>query len=76
MPRKIYDDEKLRQKATELRPKGMSYRQVAKELGCSVYKVCEILSPYESPQSRLKQVAELTNRVDELLAKVDELSNK
>ena len=39
MPKKRYDDESLRRKALELRKLGMSYREIARELGCSVYKV-------------------------------------
>jgi predicted transcriptional regulator len=66
MPRKRYDDETLRSKALELRGRGLSYREIAKELGCSVYKVHELLSPVESPKSRIKQVIELSKKVEEL----------
>ncbi|GEM_PF-819043 len=83
MPRKKYDDEVLRAKALELRRQGYSYREIAQALGCSVYKVYELLSPIENPRSRLKQVAELASKVDELskrldelLAKIDELSRE
>jgi transposase len=76
MPKKVYDDEELQHKALDLRRKGYSYRQIAKELGCSVYKVHELISPYESPSSRLKQVAELANKIDELNAKIRILDEK
>jgi len=76
MPRKVYDDEELKHKALELRKKGYSYREIAKELGCSIYKVHELISPYEAPRSRLKQVTELAGKVDELLVKVNELTLK
>ena len=76
MPKKVYDDEELQHKASDLRRKGYSYRQIARELGCSVYKVHELISPYESPSSRLKQVAELANKVDELNAKIRILDEK
>jgi predicted transcriptional regulator len=66
MPKRKYDDEVLRSRALELRGRGLSYREIAKELGCSVYKVHELLSPYESPQSRIKQVVELSKKVEEL----------
>jgi predicted transcriptional regulator len=66
MPKKRYDDEVLRSRALELRGRGLSYREIAKELGCSVYKVHELLSPVESPQSRIKQVVELSKKVEEL----------
>ena len=76
MPRKKYDDEELRKRALELRKRGYSYREIAKELGCSVYKVHEVLAPIENPRSRLRQVVELATRVDELKAKVDELASR
>ena len=76
MPKKIYDDEKLRAKALELRKKGYSYREIARELGCSVYKVHELISPYESVQSRLKQAAELGERLNKIAASISELSAK
>jgi len=76
MPRKRYDDEELRRRALELRKRGYSYREIAKELGCSVYKVHEVLAPIENPRSRLRQVAELATRVDELKTRVDELAGR
>jgi len=45
MPRKVYDDKELKPKALELRKKGYSYREIAKELGCRIYKVHELISP-------------------------------
>jgi predicted transcriptional regulator len=66
MPKKRYNDEILRSRALELRGRGLTYREIAKELGCSVYKVHELLSPVESPQSRIKQVVELSKKVEEL----------
>jgi predicted transcriptional regulator len=66
MPKKKYDDEVLRSKALELRGRGLTYREIAKELGCSVYKVHELLSPVESPKSRIKQTVELSKKVEEL----------
>jgi len=76
MPRKRYDDEVLRSKALELRGRGLSYREIAKKLGCSVYKVHELLSPYESPQSRIKQVVELSKKVEELSKGVADFESK
>jgi predicted transcriptional regulator len=72
MPKKRYNDEILRSRALELRGRGLSYREIAKELGCSIYKVHELLSPYESPQSRIKQVIELSKKVEELSRAVTE----
>jgi len=76
MPRKRYDDEVLRSKALELRGRGLSYREIAKELGCSVYKVHELLSPIESPKSRIKQVVELSKKVEELSRAVADFEAK
>jgi len=73
MPRKIYDDEKLRPEALKLRRQGLSYREIARRLGCSVYKVHELISDYESPSSRLKQAMELADRLDALASKLSEL---
>ncbi len=39
MPKRRYDDEVLSQRALELRSRGLSYREIAHELGCSVFKV-------------------------------------
>jgi DNA-directed RNA polymerase specialized sigma24 family protein len=58
VPRKKYDDDVLRQKALELRARGLSYREIARELGCSIFKVHQLISHYESPRSRIKQVLE------------------
>jgi transposase len=73
VPRKRYDDEALRQRALELRAKGLSYREIARELGCSVFKVYQLISPYESPKSRIRQVVELATRVEELSRRLREL---
>jgi len=73
MPRKIYDDEKLRPEALKLRRQGLSYREIAKRLGCSVYKVHELISEHESPRSRLKQAIELADKLDTLASKLKEL---
>jgi hypothetical protein len=48
----------------------LSYRGIARELGCSVFKVHQLISPYESPRSRVKQVHELATRVEELNRKL------
>jgi len=44
MPKKKYNDQELKKKALELRNQGLSYRKIAKELNCSVFKVHQILS--------------------------------
>ena len=76
MPKKIYDDEKLRPEALELRRQGLSYREIAKRLGCSVYKVYELISEYESPSSRIKQSIELAGKLDELASKINTLETQ
>jgi orotate phosphoribosyltransferase-like protein len=73
MPRKRYDDNVLKQKALELRAKGLSYREIARELGCSVFKVYQLIAPYESPRSRIRRVHELSTRVEELNRKIRDL---
>jgi transcriptional regulator with XRE-family HTH domain len=75
MPRKIYDDEKLKPEALKLRRQGLSYREIAEKLGCSVYKVHELISEHESPRPRLKQVAELADRLSALEAQVSKLQS-
>jgi predicted nuclease with TOPRIM domain len=76
MPRRKWDEEELREKALELRRQGRSYREIARELGCSVFTVSKVLSPFENPQSRLKQVAELAARVEGLSKSVEELTKR
>jgi predicted transcriptional regulator len=75
MPRKRYDDDVLRARALELRSRGLSYREIARELGCSVFKVYQLISPCESPWSRIRQVHELATRVEELSRKLRELES-
>jgi transposase-like protein len=75
VPRKKYDDEILRQRALELRSKGLSYREIARELSCSVFKVHQLISHYESPRSRIRQVVELATRVEELSRRLRELES-
>jgi DNA-directed RNA polymerase specialized sigma24 family protein len=70
VPRRKYDDEVLRARALELRSKGLSYREIARELGCSVFKVHQLIAPYESPRSRIRQVLGLAGRVEELSRKI------
>jgi predicted transcriptional regulator len=75
MPKKKYNDEELKKKGLELRKKGMSYRQIAKELGCSLTKIYYVLSPFE-PKNKLKEAIELAEKVNFLSSKIDELNNK
>lgn len=76
MPRKMYDDEALRKRAIELRRNGYSYRQIAKELGCSVYKIHELISSYENPSERIKMVIDLADKVEKISSEVSLLSEK
>ena len=71
MPKKRYDDEALRRKALELRKLGMSYREIAKELGCSVYKAHQLISqPKKTPitPSSIQQLAEDLRRLKSMVA--------
>jgi predicted transcriptional regulator len=74
--KKRYNDGVLRAKALELRREGLSYREIARRLGCSVYKVWELISPHENTRSRIKQVAELAQKLDELSRSVGEIEEK
>jgi predicted nucleic acid-binding Zn-ribbon protein len=74
MPRKKYDDNKLKDEMVALRRQGFSYRQIARQLGCSIYKVYELLSPYERPNARLKQAVELAEQLDKLAAEAQALN--
>ena len=90
MPKKRYDDEALRRKALELRKLGMSYREIAKELGCSVYKAHQLISqPQKAPITpssiqqldkdlrRLKAVvASQSIKVKDIEAKVKDLETR
>jgi len=76
MSKRKYDDEALRAKALKLRKQGYRYREIARELGCSVYKVHEVLVPVEGVKSRIRQVAELADKVDKLRRRVEELSEE
>jgi orotate phosphoribosyltransferase-like protein len=44
MPKKKFNDQELKQKALELRKQGLSYREIAKKLNCSIFKIHEVLS--------------------------------
>ena len=74
MPRKKPDDDELRRKALELRSKGLSYREIGTQLGRSSYKAWELVSPYENHQPKITQVAELTEKIAELNARLNELT--
>jgi len=76
MPKRKWDEEELRKRVLELRMQGKSYREIAREIGCSVFTVSKVLSPIENPRSRLRQVAELAVRVEELSKSIDELAKK
>jgi orotate phosphoribosyltransferase-like protein len=52
VPRRRYDDEALRARALELRSKGLSSREIAQELGCSVFKVHQLIAPLERGKSK------------------------
>jgi len=70
-----YDDDALRVRALELRKEGLSYREIARRLGSSTYKVWELLSP-ENTQSRTKRIEELARRLDELSTRIREIEEK
>ena len=72
MARKKYDDEVLRARVLELREKGLSYREIAKEIGCSVYKVYEVLhklgkTPSQLMKSKLAELESRSKALEELI---------
>ena len=73
MPKK-YEDEKLREQALALRKEGLSYREIASKLGCSTYKVSQLLGAYE--RDRKKKIGEMTAKVKELEEKIAELEDR
>ena len=75
MPKKRYDDSDLKEKAMALRHKGYSYREIAKELGCSLFKVSQLISDVEQPQSRLKKLAEIDGRIKDLNSNLNVVSS-
>ena len=54
----------------------MSYREIARRLGCSTYKMWELISPHKSVQSRIKQVAELAQKLGGLSKRISEIEGK
>jgi len=63
-----YEDEELKARALELRKKGMSYKEIAKELGCSPFKLFRLLSECKN--------FILEDQLIEVLDKIEELRNK
>lgn len=51
----------------------MSYREIARELGYSVFKVYQLIPPYESPRSMVRQVHKIAGRVEEFSRKLRDL---
>jgi ParB-like chromosome segregation protein Spo0J len=76
MPKKVWDEERLKPIMLELRKRGKSYREIAKEIGCSTFTVSKILSPFENPNSRLKQAAELAEKVERASRNLEEIEKR
>lgn len=60
----------------ELRKQGLSYAQIAKRLGCSPGKVHQLIGPLESAQARLKQLAEIDRKIEELRSRLHSLASE
>jgi len=58
------------------RSKGLIIRRLLAKLAIVFFKVYQLISSYESPRSRIKQVLELARVVDELGRRVSKLSVK
>ncbi|MCS7119405.1 MAG: hypothetical protein RMH75_06035 [Archaeoglobaceae archaeon] len=76
MARRKLDDLRIKEEALKLRREGYSYREIAKKVGCSVFKVHSLISQYESPRERIKQVVELSDSVEKLKGEFDEILRK
>jgi len=70
------DKKELLEEALKLRRQGFSYREIAEKLGRSKSYIASILSPYESPESRGKQVVELADQVERLNKMVNDLNHR
>lgn len=66
MPVKNYDDEELAEKAKELRQRGYTYVEIAKALGCSVYKAWSLLEDQRRVNSKKAILQELSKSIEEL----------
>ncbi|MEM2030322.1 MAG: hypothetical protein QXV35_03175 [Archaeoglobaceae archaeon] len=66
MPVKIYDNEELAEKAKELRQRGYTYAEIARELGCSVYKAWTLLEDQRRVNSKKAILQELSKSIEEL----------
>jgi orotate phosphoribosyltransferase-like protein len=89
MPKKKYDDQELKQKALELRKQGLSYREIAKKLNCSIFKVHEVLSKkridLENEILKIKysvdfimenEIPDLRKRIEKIESELDSLKRK
>jgi hypothetical protein len=59
VPRRYDNDEALRQRALEHRAKGLCYREIARGAWLRVFKVYQLILPYENPRSRLGRFTSL-----------------
>jgi len=76
MPKKRYDDEALRRKDLELRRLAMSYREIAKELGCSVYKAHQLISQAKKTSTMSSSIQRLAKDIRRLKSMVADQSIK
>jgi len=76
MPKKKYNDDRLRDEMLTLRRQGFTYREIAVKLGCSTYKVHELISPFENPNMRLRQAAELADKLSILTGRAEALEKR
>jgi len=77
MPKKIWDEKDLLPKVLELRKMGLSYREIAREIGCSTYTVWKIIkgSKHEKvrEETRSTEVDELVKKIRELEVRIEKI---
>jgi orotate phosphoribosyltransferase-like protein len=89
MPKKKFNDQELKQKALELRKQGLSYREIAKKLNCSIFKIHEVLSEkrmdleneiltikYKIDFIMESELPEIRKRIEKIESELDSLKRK
>jgi len=72
MPVKNYDDEELAEKANELRQRGYTYAEIARELGCSISKAWTLVEDRRRVNSKKTVLQEFSKSIEELCRKFAE----
>jgi orotate phosphoribosyltransferase-like protein len=89
MPKKKYNDQELKQKALELRKQGLSYREIAKKLNCSIFKIHEVLAEkridleneiltikYNVDFIMENELPDIRKRIEEIRKRIEEIESE